>query len=57
MGGGKENMVEEGSGEDGEKEGGVVYLKGRGGEGEGEGNSVKYPLLSERYKTFKKSTK
>ena len=31
MGGGKENMVEEGSGEDGEKEGGVVYLKGRGG--------------------------
>ena len=40
MGGGKENMVEEGSGEDGEKEGGVVYLKGRGGEGEGEGNSM-----------------
>ena len=57
MGGGKENTVEEGSGEDGEKEGGVVYLKGRGGEGEGEGNIVKYPLLFERYKTFKKSAK
>ena len=40
MGGVKEKRVEEGSGEHGEKEGGVVYLKGRGGEGEGEGNSM-----------------
>ena len=32
MGGRKEKTMEERSGEDGEKEGGVVYLKGRGGE-------------------------
>ena len=40
MGGRKEKTMEDRSGEDGVKEGGVVYLKGRGGEGEGEGNSM-----------------
>jgi len=35
MGGRKEKTMEERSGEDGEKEGGVVYLKGRGGEVDG----------------------
>ena len=40
MGGRKEKTMEERSGEDGEREGGVGYLKGRWGEWEGEEKSM-----------------